>query len=153
MKERKDRFDDAQHATRAAIEEGVLPGGGTAYIRCISDVLTFSQTLHGDQRTGAEIIAKALRKPLQQIADNAGVEGVIIVQQVEKMGGTNGYDALNNKFVDMLEAGILNPTKVDRFAIQNAVSISGLLLTTEATVTEIPEDKPAPAHAHGGMDY
>lgn len=153
MQECKDRFEDAQHATRAAIEEGILPGGGTAYIRCAPDVLALAKTLHGDQKTGAEIIAKALKKPLQQIADNAGQEGVIIVQQVEKMEPLHGYDALNNEFCDMLKKGIIDPTKVARCAIESACSIAGLLLTTEATVTEIPENKPAPAHAGAGMDY
>lgn len=152
MKERKYRFDDAQHATRAAIEEGILPGGGTAYIRCIGDVLEYAKTLEGDQKTGAEIIAKALRKPLQQIADNAGQEGVIIVQQVEKMGGNGGYDALNGKFVDMVEVGIVDPTKVTRCALENAVSIVILLLSTEATVVDLPEEKHAHAHAGAG-DY
>jgi chaperonin GroEL len=153
MKERKYRFDDAQHATRAAIEEGILPGGGTALIRCIPAVKELAETLQGDQKTGADIIAKVLKKPLQQIADNAGQEGVIVVQQVEKMGSTGGYDALNGEYVDMFEKGIIDPTKVTRSAIENACSVSGLLLTTEASVTDLQEEKAAPAHAGAGMDY
>lgn len=152
MKSNKDLFDDAQHATKAAIEEGILPGGGTALLRCIPDLKPLIDRLEGDQKTGAQIIAKSLRAPARQIADNAGQEGVIIVQEVEKQGGTIGYDALNNTFVDMLKAGILDPTKVVRCAIENAVSIAGLLLTTEATVAELPEEK-APAGAGAGMDY
>lgn len=156
MKERKDRFDDAQHATRAAIEEGILPGGGTAFIRCIPDVEELVKTLEGDQKTGAQIIASALRSPLRQIADNSGEEGILVVKKVTEEGKKSpnyGFDALNLKYVDMIESGILDPTKVARCAIENAVSIAGLLLTTEATVTEIPEDKPAQQHAHAGMDY
>lgn len=157
MKERKDRFDDAQHATRAAIEEGILPGGGTAFIRCIADVENLVKTLEGDQKTGAQIIALSLRAPLRQIADNAGEEGVLVVKRVMDEGAKSpsmGYDALNNKYVDMVEAGILDPTKVARCAIENAISIAGLLLTTEATVTDLPEEKPAAhAHSHAGMDY
>ncbi len=155
MKERKDRFDDAQHATRAAIEEGILPGGGTAFIRCIHDVEELVKTLEGDQKTGAQLIASALRSPLRQIADNSGEEGILVVKKVTEEGKKSpnfGFDALNNKYVDMIEAGILDPTKVARCAIENAVSIAGLLLTTEATVTEIPEEKSA-APAHAGMDY
>lgn len=157
MKERKDRFDDAQHATRAAIEEGILPGGGTAFIRCIPDVEELIKTLNGDQKTGAQIIAYALRSPLRQIADNSGEEGILVVKKVTEEGKKSpnfGFDALNCVYVDMIESGILDPTKVARCAIENAVSIAGLLLTTEATVTEIPEEKPAQhAHAHAGMDY
>lgn len=152
MKEKKDRYDDAQHATKAAIEEGIVPGGGTVYLRCIPEVRELIKSLEGDQKTGAEILIKALRTPARQIADNAGQEGVIIVEQVEKLPLNQGYDALRGQFVDMLEAGIIDPTKVARCAIENAVSIAGLLLTTEATVTDIPEEKQAlPAHA--GMDY
>lgn len=157
MKERKDRFDDAQHATRAAIEEGILPGGGTAFIRCIPDVEELLNSLEGDQRTGAQIIAYSLRAPLRQIADNAGEEGILVVKKVTEEGKKSsnfGYDALNGKYVDMIEAGILDPTKVARCAIENAISIAGLLLTTEATVTDLPEEKPAAGqHAHAGMDY
>lgn len=152
MKEKKDRVDDAQHATAAAVEEGILPGGGVALVRCIPTVNKLADSLEGDERTGARIIAKALSAPLRQIAENAGVEGVIILQQVEKLPETHGYDALNEKYVDMIQAGILDPTKVVRCALENAASISGLLLTTEAIVAEIPEEKKAPAMP-AGMDY
>lgn len=153
MKEKKDRVEDAQHATAAAIEEGVLPGGGVALVRCISTVKKLAQELDGDQRTGAMIIAQALSSPLRTIAENAGQEGAIILQEVEKLEETMGYNALTGEYVDMLKAGILDPTKVTRCALENAASIAGLLLTTEAIVADFPaDDKPSPA-MHGGMDY
>lgn len=152
MKEKKDRVDDAQHATAAAVEEGVLPGGGVAYIRCAPVVLELIETLHGDEKTGARIILKALSAPLRQIVENAGLEGSIIIQQVEKLGNTHGYNALSDEFVDMIEAGILDPTKVARMALEHAASIAGLLITTEALVADVKEDKPV-AMANAGMDY
>ena len=154
MKEKKDRVEDAQHATAAAVEEGILPGGGVALIRCIPAVNKIADSLEGDERTGARIIAKALSSPLRQIVENAGLEGSIIVQEVERLPANSGYNALTGEYVDMIQAGILDPTKVTRCALQNAVSISGLLLTTEAIVAEIPDEKAAPAmHGGGGMDY
>ncbi len=154
MKERKDRVDDAQHATAAAIEEGILPGGGSAFVRCIPAVKELANKLEGDEKTGALIIAKALSSPLRQIAENAGLEGAIILQEVEKLGENFGYDAREGKFVDMISAGILDPTKVARCALENAVSIAAMLLTTEAIVADMPQDeKPAAAHQHAGMDY
>jgi chaperonin GroEL len=152
MKEKKDRVDDAQHATAAAVEEGILPGGGVAYIRCMPAVAQLIETLNGDEKTGARIILKALSAPLRQIVENAGQEGSIIIQQVEKLGNSHGYNALTDEFVDMIEAGILDPTKVARTALEHAASISGLLITTEALVADIKEDKPAPM-ANAGMDY
>ncbi len=152
MKEKKDRVDDAQHATKAAVEEGILPGGGVALVRCIPAVNQLADTLEGDQKTGARIIAKALSSPLRQIVANAGQEGSIILQQVEKSKDSFGYNALTSEFVDMYKAGILDPTKVVRLALENAASVAGLLLTTEAIVADFPEDKkssPVPA----GMDY
>lgn len=152
MKEKKDRVEDAQHATKAAVEEGILPGGGIAFIRCIPVVRALADTLSNDQKTGATIIAKALSSPLRQIAANAGEEGSIIIQQVEKLKDNNGYNALTGEYVDMFEAGILDPTKVARLALENAASIAGMLITTEAIVAEISEEKagsPMPA----GMDY
>ncbi len=151
MKEKKDRVEDAQHATAAAVEEGILPGGGVALVRCIPDVNKVAESLEGDERTGAKIISRALSSPLRQIAENAGQEGAIILQQVEKMGEKHGYNALTGQFVDMIQAGILDPMKVVRCALENAVSIAAMLLTTEAIVAEIPEEKAAPAHAP--MDY
>lgn len=153
MKEKKDRVDDAQHATAAAVEEGILPGGGVALVRCIPAVLKLAETLDGDEKTGARIIAKALSSPLRQIAENAGLEGAIVLQQVEKLPESHGYNALHDEFVDMIQAGILDPAKVVRTALENAASIAGLLLTTEAIVAELPEDKPAAAMPAGGMDY
>jgi chaperonin GroEL len=153
MKEKKDRVDDAQHATLAAVEEGILPGGGVALVRCIPIVNKLSDTLEGDEKTGARIIARALSSPLRQIAENAGQEGAIILQQVEKLPEMQGFNALVDEYVDMIKAGILDPTKVVRCALENAASIAGMLLTTEAIVAEIPEEKPAAAMPAGGMDY
>jgi len=157
MKEKKDRVDDAQRATAAAVEEGILPGGGTALVRCIPIVNKLVQTLEGDEKTGARILARVLSAPLRQIVENAGLEGAIILQQVEQMeskhGYSYGYNALTEVFEDMIAAGILDPTKVVRCALENAVSVASMLLTTEATVVEIPEEKSAPAMPQGGMDY
>lgn len=152
MKEKKDRVDDAQHATAAAVEEGILPGGGVALIRCMPAIIKFADTLEGDEKTGARIIYRALSAPLRQIAENAGQEGAIILQQVEKLSEKHGYNALSGEFVDMIAAGILDPTKVVRCALENAVSVAAMLLTTEAIVAEIPEEKGAPAMP-AGMDY
>lgn len=154
MKEKKDRVDDAQHATAAAVEEGVLPGGGVAYIRCIPAVNKLIGTLHGDEKTGAEIIKRALSSPLRQIAENAGLEGSLVVLEVEKRSETEGYNALTGEYVDMIKSGILDPKKVARCALENAASVAGLLLTTEALVTDIPQTKAeAPAMHGGGMGY
>lgn len=153
MKEKKDRVDDAQHATKAAVEEGILPGGGVAYVRCINAVNKTADSLKGDQQTGARIIARALSAPLRQIVANAGQEGSIILQQVEKGKDSEGYNALTGEFVDMLTAGILDPTKVSRLALENAASVAGLLLTTEAIVAELPEEKSGAHAMPAGMDY
>jgi chaperonin GroEL len=152
MKEKKDRVDDAQRATAAAVEEGILPGGGTALVRCIPNVKELANSLDGDEKTGARIMERCLTSPLRQIAENAGQEGAIIVQQVEKMGERMGYNALTGEYVDMIKAGILDPTKVVRCALENAVSVASMLLTTEAIVADLPEEKPAPV-APVGMDY
>lgn len=157
MKEKKDRVDDAQRATAAAVEEGILPGGGTALIRCIASVEQLADTLDGDEKTGAKLLMNCLSAPLRQIAENAGKEGAIILQAVRQMSGRKGYNALTDEYVDMIEAGILDPTKVVRCAIENAVSVAAMLLTTEAIVADIPEDKSsasaASAASMGGMDY
>lgn len=152
MKEKKDRVDDAQRATAAAVEEGILPGGGTAFVRCIPIVNKLADSLEGDEKTGARIMARALSSPLRQIAENAGQEGAIILQQVEKLNDRQGYNALTGEYVDMISAGILDPTKVVRCALENAVSIASMLWTTEAIVADIPEEKQAVA-APAGMDY
>jgi chaperonin GroEL len=153
MKEKKDRVEDAQHATKAAVEEGILPGGGTALIRAINAVETLAKQLEGDEKVGANIIAKALSAPLRQIAENAGKEGAIVFQSVKALPSSQGYNALTDEYVDMIGAGILDPTKVTRSALESAASIASILLTTEAIVADIPEDKPAPAGMPGGMDY
>src|SRR5208283_2357651 len=157
MKEKKARVEDALHATRAAVEEGTVPGGGTAYIRAIAALEELR--LKGDEQIGADIIKRALEEPLRQLADNAGQEGSLVVQEVKNRKGWEGFDVDKLEYVDMGKAGIIDPTKVTRSALQNAASIAGLLLTTEACVTEVPEkDKPAPGGPPGGgygggMDY
>lgn len=153
MKEKKDRVDDAQRATAAAVEEGILPGGGTAFIRCIPNVNKLADTLEGDEKTGARLMTRALSSPLRQIAENAGQEGAIILQQVEQKGDRFGYNALTGEYVDMITAGILDPTKVVRCALENAVSVASMLLTTEAIVADIPEDKAAAPMPPAGMEY
>lgn len=148
LKEKKDRVVDAQHATAAAVAEGILPGGGVAYVRCMSEARKVADTLKGDEKTGAEMIEKALAWPLLQIVKNAGEEGQIVLQEVKNRTEAQGYDAQSGTYVDMLKAGILDPTKVSRCALQNAASIAGMLLTTEATVTAVPEESSSvPAHA------
>ncbi len=153
MKEKKDRVDDAQHATAAAIEEGILPGGGTAYIRCIPAVEKLASELENDERIGARIIAKTLSAPLKQIAENAGQEGSIVFQKVASLSANEGYNALIDEYMDMLKGGILDPMKVTRSALESAASIAAMLLTTEAIIVDIPEDKPAATMSGGGMDY
>jgi chaperonin GroEL len=152
MKEKKDRVDDAVHATKAAVEEGILPGGGVALIRCIPVLEKLAATLSGDEKVGVEIIMKAISWPLRQISQNAGQEGSIIVQKVASMGTYEGWDALNDKFGNMLEMGIVDPTKVTRLSIELAASVSALLLTTEAIITEEKEEK-ASAPAMSDADY
>lgn len=150
MKEKKDRVDDALHATRAAVQEGVIPGGGVAYIRAI-DALKTLVTDNDDQATGVNIVRLALESPLRVIAENAGQEGSVIVNKVREGKKDYGFNASENKFEDFFAAGIIDPTKVARLALENAASIAGLLLTTEAVVSEIPEEKEAPAMPPGGM--
>ena len=158
MKEKKARVEDALHATRAAVEEGIVPGGGTALIRAQKSLDAVQ--LEGDEKIGLEIVRRAIEAPLRQLADNAGQEGALIVQEVKKRKGNEGYNVATGEYVDLVKAGVVDPTKVTRSALQNAASISGLLLTTECVVTELPEkDKPAagggmpPGGGMGGMDY
>ena len=153
IKEKKDRVDDAQEATQAAVDEGIVPGGGTSLIRTIPALLKVISGLVGDVKIGAEIILRSLSYPLRQIAENAGKEGSIVVQKVASMSGNEGYDAREDVYVDMVEKGIIDPTKVVRCALQFAASIAGLLLTTEAIITEEEQEKPAGAPAGGEMDY
>ena len=154
MKNKKDRVDDALHATRAAIEEGIIPGGGVGYVRAIPAL----ETLKGDnedQNTGIEIVKRAIEEPLRQIAANAGCEGSIVVEKVKESNGTHGFDAETEQYVDMLQVGIIDPTKVARFALQNAASVASLLLTTEAMIAEKPKKKepPMPAMPSDMVDY
>ncbi|PON18439.1 chaperonin GroEL [Candidatus Entotheonella serta] len=152
MKEKKARVEDALNATRAAVEEGVVPGGGVAYIRATSALETLENELEGDQRVGVRIIRRALEEPMRHIATNAGAEGSIVVQTVRGMGTTEGYNAASDEYGDMLASGVIDPTKVTRSALQNAASIAGLLMTTEAMVTEIPEKDEHAAGMPGGME-
>ena len=152
MKEAKLRMEDALNATRAAVEEGVISGGGSAYIHASKEVAKLADTLSGDEKTGAEIILKALEAPLFHIANNAGLEGAVIINKVRESEVGTGYDALNDKYVNMIDAGILDPAKVTRSALQNATSVASTLLTTESVVATIKEDVPAmPAGGAGGM--
>jgi chaperonin GroEL len=148
MKEKKARIEDALHATRAAVEEGIIPGGGVALLRAISalDKVKVSE----NQQVGVNIMRRALEEPIRQIAENAGAEPSIVVQKVREGKGDFGFDARNETYVNMLEAGIIDPTKVARVAVENAASIAGLLLTTEAAVTEIPEKEPSMPPMPGG---
>ena len=153
MKEKKARVEDALHATRAAVEEGIVPGGGTALIRAQANLPNLG--LVGDEETGAGIVARAVEAPLRQLAANAGLEGALIVEHVKKASGNEGYNVATGKYTDLIKDGVVDPTKVTRTALQNAASISGLLLTTECVITDIPEKEEAAAGGHdhgmGGM--
>ncbi|MCR5104353.1 MAG: chaperonin GroEL [Eubacterium sp.] len=151
MKEAKLRLEDALNATRAAVEEGIVTGGGAAYVHAIKEVNALADTLEGDQKTGAKIIAKAMEAPLFHIVENAGLEGAVIVNKVKESDEKTGFDAYKEEFVDMVEAGIIDPVKVTRSALQNATSIASTLLTTESVVADIKEDTPAMPAAPGGM--
>lgn len=149
MKEKKARVEDALNATRAAVEEGIVPGGGIAFIRCIEPLSKMK--LEGDDQLGVNIVKRAIEEPLRQIANNAGMEGSVVVEKVKTEKGPYGLNAETGKYEDLIKAGIIDPTKVSRFALQNAASISGLMLTTEAMVAEKPkEDAPVPAMPPGG---
>jgi chaperonin GroEL len=142
QKEKKHRIEDALSATKAAVEEGIVAGGGTVLLNAQS-VLTTGLGLADDQATGVNIVRKALEEPSRQIAENAGVEGSVIIEQIRKGKPGHGYDALHNQYTDMFKAGIVDPAKVTRSALQNAASIAAMVLTTEAVITEIPENKGA----------
>ncbi|MCY4243994.1 MAG: chaperonin GroEL [Gammaproteobacteria bacterium] len=151
MKEKKARVEDALHATRAAVEEGVVPGGGSALVRCV-DSLAKVKGDNADQETGIAIVRRSLEEPLRQIVGNAGADGSVVLNKVAEARDAHGYNAATGEYGDMLAMGILDPTKVTRTALQNAASIAGLMITTEAMVAEIPEEKPAaPAMPDGGM--
>lgn len=149
MKEKKDRFDDALHATRAAIEEGIIPGGGIAYIRAIES-LSAVKCDNEDEETGVQIVKRALEEPLRQIVENAGMEGSVVVQKVREGKGDYGFNARTDVYENLYEAGVIDPTKVARVALENAASIAGMLLTTECVVAEIKEEK-EPAMPNPGM--
>jgi chaperonin GroEL len=151
MKEKKDRVEDALNATRAAVEEGYLPGGGVAYIRA-AEVLKNLKGENEDETTGVHIVARAIEEPLRQIAENAGVEGSVIIQKIREHDGDYGYNARTDEFVNLFEAGVIDPTKVARVALENAASVAGMFLTTECGIVDIPEKEPAaPAMPAGGM--
>lgn len=153
MKEKKYRVEDALNATRAAVEEGIVPGGGTAYINTLPDVKELVNALHGDEKTGASIILRALEEPLRQIAVNAGIDGSVIVEKVKNNDKGIGFDAAKEEYVDMFKAGIVDPVKVTRSALQNAASVAAMILTTESAVAEKPEKKKTPPMPAGDMDY
>ena len=159
MKEKKARVEDALHATRAAVEEGIVPGGGVALIRA-QKALDNLKGLEGDEAVGVQIVRRAIEEPTRQLADNAGQEGALIVQEIKKRKGNEGYNVATGEYEDLVKAGVVDPTKVTRSALQNAASISGLLLTTEAIITEMPEKEKTPPMpggggmgGMGGMDY
>ncbi len=150
MKEAKLRLEDALAATRAAVEEGIISGGGSAYIHAAKEVSELAETLVGDEQTGVNIVLKALEAPLFHIVYNAGLEGSVIINKVSELPVGHGFDALNETYVDMVTAGILDPAKVTRSALQNATSVASTLLTTESVVANIKEDVPQ-MPAGGGM--
>jgi chaperonin GroEL len=155
MKEKKARVEDALHATRAAVEEGIVPGGGVALLRCLSALNALQ--LEGDEKIGLDIVKKAIEYPTRELAANAGIEGSVVVEEVKRRKGNEGYNVGTGEYEDLVKAGVVDPKKVTRTALQNAASIAGLLLTTECLITEIPEkEKKAPAGhgpGMGEMDY
>ena len=154
MKEKKARVEDALHATKAAVEEGIVPGGGVALLRAMDDVEKLLKEHHGDARTGVQIVLRALEEPTRQIIHNAGVdEAAVIVRDIRKKGGNFGYNAQTMEMEDLVTSGVIDPAKVTKNALQNAASIAGLMLTTEALVSEIPEEKEKmpPMPGGGGM--
>lgn len=148
MKEKKARVEDALHATKAAVEEGIVPGGGVALLRCIPALEKLK--LEGDQKIGVQIVKRALEEPVRQIVGNAGFEGSVVVERIKKEKTTVGFDAVSETYVDMIETGIIDPTKVTRCALQNAASVASLMLTTEVVVADIPEEKKTPSMPGGG---
>ena len=153
MKQTKGRVEDALHATRAAVAEGIVPGGGVALLRCIPAAEQAVKSLRGDEKLGAEIVARALEKPIRTIAENSGVDGAVVADEVRQRGEKSaniGYNANTGEYVDMFKAGIVDPTKVTRSALQNAASIAGLMLTTEVLITKIDEEEPG-SKVHGAI--
>jgi chaperonin GroEL len=159
MKEKKARVEDALHATRAAVEEGIVPGGGVALIRCLA-AIDGVKVANDDERIGIDIVKRAVEEPTRALAENAGVEGSIVVQEIKKRKGNDGYNVSTGEYEDLVKAGVVDPKKVTRTALQNAASIAGLLLTTECLITEVPEKDKSGGGGHGGhgpgmggMDY
>ena len=150
MKEKKDRVEDALSATRAAVEEGIVPGGGVAYIRA-AEAIKDLKGENEDETTGIRIVARAIEEPLRQIAANAGLEASVIINKIRENSGDFGYNARTDEYVNMFEAGVIDPTKVSRVALENAASVAGMFLTTECAIADIPEKDPAPAMPAGGM--
>jgi chaperonin GroEL len=151
MKEKKARVEDALHACRAAVEEGILPGGGVSVIRARRALENARKKAKGDEKLGIDILGRAVTAPIRQIAENCGLDGSIVCQKVEDSTDDNfGFNGLTGKYEDLIKAGVIVPTKVERIALQNASSISGLLLTTDCAITDIKESKPSPQA--GGMD-
>jgi chaperonin GroEL len=152
MKEKKARVEDALHATRAAVEEGIVPGGGVAFLRARAAIGSKVKGENHDQEAGIKIVTRALEEPLRQIVDNTGAEPSVVLNKVVEGKGNYGYNAQTMEFGDMVEMGVIDPTKVVRFALQNAASVAGLMLTTDAMVAELVEEKKGGGgHAHGGM--
>ena len=150
MKEKKARVEDALHATRAAVEEGIVPGGGTALLRTIPAIEKLK--LEGDEQIGVDILRNAVEAPLRSLAANAGLEGAVIVNDVQSKKGNTGFNVATEEYADLIKAGVVDPAKVTRSALQNASSIAALLLTTECLITDVPEEeKPAPDHGHDHM--
>jgi chaperonin GroEL len=153
MKEKKARVEDALHATRAAVEEGIVPGGGVALLRCLT-AIDGVKPANDDERIGVDIVKRAIEYPTRELANNAGVEGSVVVEEVKRRKGNDGYNVATGGYEDLVKAGVVDPKKVTRTALQNASSIAGLLLTTECLITEIPEKEKKPAggpHGPGGM--
>jgi len=152
LKEKKHRIEDAVSTTKAAVEEGVVPGGGVCLLRAQAKVRTFADTLEGDEATGARLVARALEEPLKQIAVNAGYEGGVVVEKVRQLKGANGLNAATGDYEDLVKKGVIDAAKVTRSALQNAASIAALFLTTECVIADKPEKDSAPAMPGGGMD-
>jgi chaperonin GroEL len=150
LKEKKHRIEDAVSTTKAAIEEGVVPGGGVALLRSQAAVLAAAALLTGDEATGARLVAKALEAPLKQIAENAGMEGGVVVEKVRNLTGSNGLNAATGEYVDLVQLGVIDAAKVTRSALQNAASIAALFLTTECVIADKPESDDHSGHGHGG---
>ncbi len=150
MKEKKDRVDDALHATRAAVEEGIIPGGGVAYIRAI-DALEKLKGDNEDETTGIQIVKRAVEEPLRQIVENAGMEGSVVVQKVKESKADFGYNARTDKYEELFKAGVIDPAKVARVALENAASVAGMFLTTECVLADKKEENPMPMGGAPGM--